>query len=108
METMTHSEYKRFVLEMWQVPGDFDLNVGAMVLGLTEESGEVAGKVRKFIQGRDLKRDEILKELGDVLFFWTAIADIFGISLEEAMLANHAKLVSRRNRNLVIGEGDNR
>lgn len=82
-------------------------------LGLCGESGEVAEKVKKVIRdkgGLFNKADsvEIEKELGDVLWYIANIANDLKIDLEQVALTNLTKLESRRSRNLIHGEGDNR
>lgn len=105
---MDFKTYSDWTDKLWIEREEFDVNLAAAVLGLTEEAGEVAGKVRKYFQGRDLVRSELVKELGDVFFFWTRVAKTFGITLEEAMKVNVEKLEYRQRNGLVIGEGDNR
>lgn len=74
-----------------------------MVLGLTEEAGEVAGiykrKIRHF--DRDLDRitdDELKKELGDVLWYLTGLCFVRGFTLEEVYDLNKKKLEGRYGR----------
>lgn len=83
------------------------------VLGLLGESGEVAEKVKKLIRDLDYDIDEnftenIKKELGDVLWYIAAICFELGISMEEVAKTNMEKLSSRKLRNKIHGEGDNR
>jgi NTP pyrophosphatase (non-canonical NTP hydrolase) len=78
-------------------------------LGLVGESGEVAEKIKKL--WRDNKRfsdEEIIKELGDVLFYVTALSNIFGGNLRRTMETNMNKLNDRDQRGKLQGSGDNR
>ncbi len=78
-------------------------------LGLVGEAGEVAEKIKKLI--RDSSRfsnEEILKELGDVVFYATALANIYGNGLKEILDLNIAKLDDRQKRGKLKGSGDNR
>lgn len=78
-------------------------------LGLVGESGEVAEKIKKL--WRDNKRfsdEEIIKELGDVLFYVTALSNIFGGNLRKTMETNMNKLNDRDQRGKLQGSGDNR
>jgi NTP pyrophosphatase (non-canonical NTP hydrolase) len=84
-------------------------------LGLTGEAGEVAEKVKKYIRdGNDLPEEydlyvkNLTKELGDVLWYISAIASDLDINLETVAQMNVAKLNSRKNRNEIGGSGDNR
>lgn len=79
------------------------------VLGLTEEAGEVAGKVAKALRDKHAVDGEMLKkELGDVLWMLARVADDFGITLEEVAQTNYNKLEDRKRRSKLSGEGDNR
>ena len=83
------------------------------VLGLVGEAGETADKIKKIIRDKDGEisdkdRAEIVKELGDVLWYVANIARYLGVSLEEVAQMNLEKLESRKQRNLLSGEGDHR
>jgi NTP pyrophosphatase (non-canonical NTP hydrolase) len=82
-------------------------------LGLCGEAGEVAEKIKKVIRdkGGIFSPEvtlEIQKELGDVLWYIANIANDLGIAMDDVAAGNIAKLESRRQRNLIHGEGDNR
>lgn len=81
-------------------------------LGLTGEAGEVAGKIKKVIRGdyelTPEKKRELILELGDVLFYITRIAVELGYTLEEVMEVNQMKLVKRKEKNVIRGDGDHR
>ena len=78
-------------------------------LGLVGEAGEVAEKVKKLFRDKNKFKDEdILKELGDVLFYTVALANIFGGNLRKVMEMNMAKLDDREQRGVLKGSGDNR
>ena len=66
-------------------------------LGLAEEAGEVAGKYAKAIRdcnGRidEVRRKEILKELGDVCWFVAELATLLETDLSDVMTDNLYKL----------------
>jgi NTP pyrophosphatase (non-canonical NTP hydrolase) len=76
---------------------------------LAGEAGEVTEKVKKMLRdGTVPDKKEIAKELGDVLWYISALAGDFGISLEEIAQMNYEKLKSRQERNVISGSGDNR
>ena len=83
------------------------------VLGLAGESGEVAEKIKKVLRDKGGKidkitREEITKELGDVLWYVAQISTELRISLDEVASNNISKLFSRKKRNKISGSGDNR
>ena len=82
-------------------------------LGLVNEAGEFAGKIKKIFRDRDgvisdQDREALKAELGDVLWYLTQICTNLGITLEEVAEANLDKLFSRLERNQIRGDGDNR
>lgn len=83
------------------------------VLGLCGEAGEVAEKMKKVFRDNDGKIDlktklSIAKELGDVLWYVSALADEIGVPLEDIARMNLEKLQSRMERKKLKGEGDER
>ena len=77
-------------------------------LGLCGEAGEVAEKIKKFFRDEDFSKEDIVKELGDVLFYITALANHIGSDLQIVMNKNIEKLHDRKKRNKIQGSGDNR
>ena len=82
-------------------------------LGLTNEAGELAGKVKKIFRDRNGRiteddREALKGELGDVLWYLTQICTQLDLSLAEVAQANIAKLASRRERGKIGGDGDDR
>jgi NTP pyrophosphatase (non-canonical NTP hydrolase) len=81
-------------------------------LGLGE-AGEIQGKVKKILRdnGGVLENGvayEISKELGDLLWYVSRMADELGLSLEQVARGNLEKLNSRKERGVLTGSGDNR
>lgn len=84
-------------------------------LALSEEAGEVAGKIAKYIRkskteyvSYDDLRAAIGKELGDVAYQLSETARQFGYSFQDIIDMNVEKLTDRKERGVLIGEGDNR
>ena len=83
------------------------------VLGLVGEAGETADKFKKIIRDEggtisEKSRGEIVKELGDVLWYIASIARYLDTDLSKIAHDNIAKLEDRYQRNLLHGEGDER
>ena len=82
-------------------------------LGLPGEAGEAADKFKKIIRDKDgiiskEDREEIVKELGDVMWYVSTIAKYLDVPLSEVANGNIEKLESRLQRNKIHGAGDNR
>jgi NTP pyrophosphatase (non-canonical NTP hydrolase) len=90
-----------------------EYNIIYPTLGLSGEAGEVSEKVKKVLRDENgiftnQKRQEIAKELGDVLWYIANIASDFNISLCDIAQLNIEKLMSRQKRNKLQGSGDER
>ena len=82
-------------------------------MGLVNEAGEVAGKIKKIFRDKkgqitEEDRQSLKKELGDVLWYLTQICTELDLTLEEVAEANITKLFSRLERGKLRGDGDNR
>jgi NTP pyrophosphatase (non-canonical NTP hydrolase) len=82
-------------------------------LGLANEAGEVAGKVKKIFRDRggvisEEDRQALKGELGDVLWYLAQICTELDLSLSEVAEANLEKLFSRLERGAIGGDGDTR
>jgi NTP pyrophosphatase (non-canonical NTP hydrolase) len=116
--------------------GLYELRYVYPTLGLAGEAGEVAEKVKKVIRNQNgilpmskfdkdryeliskynprlehekvITQEDIDKELGDLLWYISDLAGIWGLSLEEIAFHNIAKLNSRQERGTIASAGDNR
>jgi NTP pyrophosphatase (non-canonical NTP hydrolase) len=85
-----------------------------MVTGLMSEVGEVAELIQKRIRGDKGYQDEgkfiekLEKELGDILWHVASICNVYELDLNEVADINIAKLTSRKERNMIQGNGDDR
>jgi len=92
---------------------DMDATLISQVFGLVGESGEVAEKFKKLIRDKkgsisEADRQEIVKELGDILWYINSVSALLGSSLEEVATKNLDKVLSRKARGVTHGSGDNR
>ena len=92
---------------------DMDATLLSQVFGLVGESGEVAEKFKKLIRDKhgrisEEDRQEILKELGDILWYINTVSSLLGSNLEEVAQKNLNKVLSRKERGVTKGSGDNR
>jgi NTP pyrophosphatase (non-canonical NTP hydrolase) len=109
---MTFEEYQKKSRETAMYP-EVGNNFIYPTLGLAGESGEVAEKIKKVLRDDSgvvspEKKEELKKELGDVLWYLAQISTEIGLSLEEVATFNIEKLQSRKQRNMISGSGDNR
>lgn len=112
MKIETFSTYQRESRKTWNViPTNHPIVYPT--LGLVNEAGEVAGKIKKIFRDKggtisEEDRQALKYELGDVLWYLTQICTELGLTLEEVAQANLEKLFSRLERGQIQGEGDYR
>lgn len=91
---MTTTEYEKHVMSHLQP----FCNLTYLALALNGEAGEVAEWVKKVVlrvNPQGLTDDDLKGELGDVLWYLTAIALTKGWTLDDVMTANKTKLDAR-------------
>ncbi len=104
------NEYQKLALRTAmpvKVEGDFVYPL----LGLSGEVGELVNKIKKIFRDDAGKitperKQDVLLELGDVLWYLTQIATEFDLTLEEVAQTNIDKLASRQARGKIVGSGD--
>lgn len=82
-------------------------------LGLANEAGEVAGKIKKIFRDKEgvIGPDELKAleaELGDVLWYLAQVSTELGLSMDQIAERNIAKLLDRKARGTIRGDGDDR
>ena len=82
-------------------------------LGLVNEAGEVAGKIKKVFRDKNGEispetREALKAELGDVLWYLAQTCTELELSLDEVAEFNLTKLLDRQARGKIHGDGDNR
>lgn len=108
---MTLAEYQQQAMQTALEYGDQTFNYGG--LGLVGEAGEIANKLKKVIrehQGQITPemREDLKKELGDVLWYINFLTTHLGLKLDDVAQANINKLFSRKDRGTLLGSGDDR
>ncbi|MDB5186453.1 MAG: hypothetical protein JWL85_976 [Candidatus Saccharibacteria bacterium] len=110
---MTLNEYQKEALVTAVFADDEFKDLMHWMLGLSGETGEIAEKLKKIIRDKDgvvseEDRIEIIKEMGDVLWYLAVLAKHFDTDLDEVAAGNIKKLRSRQARGVISGNGDNR
>lgn len=114
---MTFNEYQNFCRSLIKYPTPTVLGTSCdwmyPALNLTGEAGEVTSKLSHVLRDNngvisDKMREEVKKELGDVLWNVATLAYHLGYSLSEVVQSNVDKLEDRKKRGVLYGEGDNR
>jgi NTP pyrophosphatase (non-canonical NTP hydrolase) len=112
----TFREYQEHALETASYPQQGS-NLIYPALKLSGEAGEAADKVGKIWRNQGLtsrhgysfeQKIELAKEIGDALWYIAALAYELDIPMETIAAMNITKLRDRRERNVIMSEGDNR
>jgi len=112
MDIADFQTYQRESRKTWnEIPMDHTIVYPTM--GLVNEAGEVAGKVKKIFRdhGGEISEEDrqaLKKELGDVLWYLTQICTELDLTLQEVAEVNLEKLFSRLERGQIRGDGDER
>jgi NTP pyrophosphatase (non-canonical NTP hydrolase) len=112
MKTKNYSDYQKESRRTWgYIKTEHPITYPT--LGLVNEAGEVAGKIKKIFRDKGgvisaEDRIALRDELGDVLWYFTQICTELDLSLEEVAEANLVKVLSRLERNKIHGSGDHR
>lgn len=110
---MNFNDYQKQALTTVISSGDEFKDLLHWVLGMNGEAGEVAEKVKKIIRDKggevsQADKEELAKELGDVLWYVAVFAHDLGVSMDKIAEQNLDKLRSRKERGVLGGSGDNR
>ncbi|MBC7708073.1 nucleoside triphosphate pyrophosphohydrolase family protein [Polaromonas sp.] len=111
---MTFDEYQKAAITTALKSYDDPLMQNSVwVMGIAGEAGEVVEKWKKAVAYRkgefsDEEFADFKKEFADVIWYIAVLADSLGLSLDELMQDNVAKLKSRQARGVLKGNGDNR
>jgi len=112
MSIITFSEYQKASRKTWSRIYT-DHPIVYPTLGLVNEAGEFAGKVKKIFRDKqgvisEADREQLKLELGDVLWYLAQLCTDLDLTLDQVAEANLAKLIARLERGTIKGEGDQR
>lgn len=127
---MTIDEYGKFTEEIWfskhqidceifndiyeprRLPctcdQDAERSLTIMSLGLAGETGEVMEILKKRIRDGEFEKDKFVKEMGDVAYYWARLCMAFGVQPSEVLEVNKSKLLDRKARGAMRGNGSDR
>lgn len=128
MEQLTMNGYQEAAMKTCMPTCD---NFSYMMLNLIGEVGELASKVAKDIRKGNvdidtgkgytselmpnmpfdewvIRSEEYMAEAGDILWQLSGLCKVMGWELEDVAQQNLRKLASRKQREVIDGEGDNR
>jgi len=82
-------------------------------LGVAGETGELMEKIKKLFRDSggivtDEFKDQVIKEMGDILWYLARLADNFDIQFDDVANHNIIKLLDRLDRGKLHGNGDER
>lgn len=96
-QPFTKLRYDQFVEKLFKKE-DRKLMLYHAIAGLTTEAGEAADPIKAHCAyGRDIDRENVVEELGDLRFYMQAIMNMIGISEMEILNHNARKLAKRYN-----------
>lgn len=101
---MKFEEYQKIIEDFAVYPRETELTaISYLALGLNGEAGEVADQVKKAIRNDGIinaeRREKIIDELGDVLWYVTRIAIEFDVAMAHIAEHNIEKLQNRKRLN---------
>lgn len=108
---ITFKDYQAGAMTTAVYPGKGEGNWIYPALGLAGETGEICEKIKKAIRddgGRmtDERKGLLRKELGDVLWYLSAMCSELGFNLQDVAEENIAKLARRKETGKLGGDGD--
>lgn len=112
--SMSFDEYQKRAIETAIASTDNEqLQNSIWVMGIAGEAGEVVEKWKKAVAYRggkfsDEEFSDFTKEFADVIWYIAVLCESLGLSLDELMKQNLAKLADRKKRGVQRGTGDNR
>ena len=104
---ITIDEYKAAVIRTWNPKLIGTDNIHNAIYGLAGETGETIDELKKWLfHGIPFDRAKIVKELGDIHYYLTALEILLDLSPEEIMETNKLKLEGRYPEGFTEGGGN--
>ena len=102
---MNFNEYQKLALKT-AAPKTKKNEIFHLVLGLVGEAGEIAEKYKKLVRDKasdesQVDKEDMKKELGDVLWYIAVLAEYLEIPFEEIADKNIAKMADRQKRDKI-------
>ena len=93
---MKIEEYAPLALRTVKTLGSDNSDLMHMAAGISGESGEVLDLIKKtFAYGKPLDRDHLIEELGDLYWYYNGLLDLIGVTMDDVLNKNIAKLEAR-------------
>lgn len=93
---MDFDAYQKLALRTLNTDLSHRERVSMSALGLAGEAGEVADEIKKVLyHGHEFDREELEKEIGDVLWYCAVLAEQYELKLSAIAAQNIAKLQAR-------------
>lgn len=93
---MNNNEYMVLAMQTAKDMGTQKLNLIHAAMGVASDGGELVDAIKKHaIYGKDLDVENVVEEIGDVLWFLVLMCDTLGLTLGECMRLNIEKLKKR-------------
>lgn len=118
---MNIEDYEKFVDSVWVSGPEIGGNqsewqikylklrsLAIATMGLGGEAGEAQEKIKKLIRDGTYNKDDVIKELGDVLYYIARVSHELNFTLQEVLDKNVEKLSGRLKSGNIRGSGDNR
>jgi len=87
--------YDMFVLQLFKA-GPRDMMMMHAAIGVAGEAGELIDAFKKHVfNSKELDRDNVIEELGDLRFYMEALCNLLDISDQDVLQANANKLAVR-------------
>jgi NTP pyrophosphatase (non-canonical NTP hydrolase) len=91
-----YRNYSEFVNKHYKQTQNLNFDFLHVACGIGGEAGEIIDALKKHaVYGKQLDVENVVEEIGDILFYIVALCNLIGTNLEAAIIANIAKLRKR-------------